>query len=202
MKPGIHPDYHTVTVHCACGHNFQTRSTIKGDKLNVEICSSCHPFFTGKQKLMDTAGRVERYGLYLPITSDSPTNTLQAVTMYARSWGGEVYSEDGKKALFGDPPTRDAIRFMSDLVNTQKVAAPGQEFTQQFEDLMVAQRVSLLQASSSTKSIPTKTGGTFAIPSASCANRLAPRYGPAEDVPIDRRLADRGRVADNPGGMR
>jgi large subunit ribosomal protein L31 len=61
MKPGIHPDYHQVTVHCACGHNFTTRSTMKGDKLNVEICSSCHPFFTGKQKLIDTAGRVERF---------------------------------------------------------------------------------------------------------------------------------------------
>jgi large subunit ribosomal protein L31 len=55
MKPGIHPDYHAVTVHCACGHNFQTRSTIKGNRLNVEICSNCHPFFTGKQKLIDTA---------------------------------------------------------------------------------------------------------------------------------------------------
>ena len=61
MKSGIHPDYHPVTVHCACGHNFQTRSTIKGDRLNVEICSNCHPFFTGKQKLVDTAGRVERF---------------------------------------------------------------------------------------------------------------------------------------------
>jgi large subunit ribosomal protein L31 len=61
MKPGIHPDYHAVTVHCACGNNFQTRSTIKGERLNVEICSNCHPFFTGKQKLIDTAGRVERF---------------------------------------------------------------------------------------------------------------------------------------------
>src|SRR5580693_91016 len=61
MKTGIHPDYHAVTVHCACGHTFQTRSTIKGDMLRVEICSSCHPFFTGKQKLVDTAGRVERF---------------------------------------------------------------------------------------------------------------------------------------------
>ena len=61
MKPGIHPDYHPVTVHCACGNTFQTRSTVKGDMLRVEICSSCHPFFTGKQKLMDTAGRVERF---------------------------------------------------------------------------------------------------------------------------------------------
>jgi large subunit ribosomal protein L31 len=61
MKTGIHPDYHAVTVHCACGHTFQTRSTVKGVKLSVEICSSCHPFFTGKQKLVDIAGRVERF---------------------------------------------------------------------------------------------------------------------------------------------
>jgi len=61
MKTGIHPDYHPVTVHCACGHTFETRSTIKGNMLRVEICSSCHPFFTGKQKLVDTAGRVERF---------------------------------------------------------------------------------------------------------------------------------------------
>ncbi len=61
MKAGIHPDYHPVTVHCACGHTFKTRSTVKGEFLRVEICSSCHPFFTGKQKLVDTAGRVERF---------------------------------------------------------------------------------------------------------------------------------------------
>ncbi len=61
MKAGIHPDYHDVTVHCACGSAFKTRSTFKGDLIRVEICSSCHPFFTGKQKLMDTAGRVERF---------------------------------------------------------------------------------------------------------------------------------------------
>jgi multiple sugar transport system substrate-binding protein len=116
-----------------------------------------------RQLKKESAGRVDRYGLYLALTSDSTTNTLQAVTMFARSWGGEVYSEDGKKSLFGDPPTRDAIRFMSDLINTHKVAAPGQEFTQNFEDLMIAQRVSLLQASSATKSIPTKTGGKFDV---------------------------------------
>ncbi len=54
MKKGIHPDYHEVTVHCACGNAFKTRSTFKGDLVRVEICSNCHPFFTGKQKLMDT----------------------------------------------------------------------------------------------------------------------------------------------------
>jgi large subunit ribosomal protein L31 len=61
MKPGIHPDYHDVTVACACGHTFKTRSTHKGNVLRLEICSNCHPFFTGKQKLIDTAGRVERF---------------------------------------------------------------------------------------------------------------------------------------------
>jgi large subunit ribosomal protein L31 len=60
MKQGIHPDYHEITVHCACGNEFPTRSTKKGD-LHVEICSECHPFFTGKQKLIDTAGRVDRF---------------------------------------------------------------------------------------------------------------------------------------------
>jgi large subunit ribosomal protein L31 len=60
MKPGIHPEYHEITVTCACGETFKTRSTKKGD-LHVEICSACHPFFTGKQKLVDTAGRVDRF---------------------------------------------------------------------------------------------------------------------------------------------
>lgn len=60
MKQGIHPEYHEINVHCACGSTFQTRSTRKDD-LSVEICSECHPFFTGKQKLVDTAGRVDRF---------------------------------------------------------------------------------------------------------------------------------------------
>lgn len=60
MKANIHPVYEQVRVHCACGNNFTTRSTHKGD-ISLEICSACHPFFTGKQKLIDTAGRVERF---------------------------------------------------------------------------------------------------------------------------------------------
>ena len=59
MKPKIHPEYHDVTVACACGHSFETRSTKKD--LRVEVCSNCHPFFTGRQKLLDAAGRVERF---------------------------------------------------------------------------------------------------------------------------------------------
>src|SRR5258708_8847829 len=59
-KVGIHPKYQEIRVMCACGSNFATRSTHKGD-LHVEICSQCHPFFTGKQKLIDTAGRLQRF---------------------------------------------------------------------------------------------------------------------------------------------
>ena len=59
MKPEIHPKYQEVPVHCACGETWTTRSTRK--ELRIEICSKCHPFFTGKQKLVDTAGRVERF---------------------------------------------------------------------------------------------------------------------------------------------
>lgn len=60
MKAGIHPAYEEVTVTCACGNSFKTRSTHKGD-IRVEICSNCHPFFTGRQKLVDTEGRVDRF---------------------------------------------------------------------------------------------------------------------------------------------
>ena len=60
MKQGIHPEYNEIKVQCACGNVFTTRSTRK-DELHVEICSECHPFFTGKQKLVDTAGRVDRF---------------------------------------------------------------------------------------------------------------------------------------------
>ncbi len=59
MKAGIHPDYVNCTVTCSCGNTFQTRSTLP--ELRVELCSACHPFYTGKQKLVDTGGRVERF---------------------------------------------------------------------------------------------------------------------------------------------
>ena len=59
MKKGIHPPYHDVVIQCVCGNQIPTRSTLK--KINVEICSACHPFYTGKHKIVDTAGRVERF---------------------------------------------------------------------------------------------------------------------------------------------
>ena len=59
-KEGIHPSYNNINVKCACGSNFETRSTNKGD-IVVEICAACHPFFTGEQRIVDTAGQVERF---------------------------------------------------------------------------------------------------------------------------------------------
>ncbi len=67
MKAEIHPNYIVATVTCACGHSFQTRSTKK--EIHLEICSNCHPFFTGKQKLIDSAGRVERFSKRFEKTS-------------------------------------------------------------------------------------------------------------------------------------
>lgn len=60
MKATIHPDYNEVEVTCSCGNKFVTRSTL-GKPLHVEVCASCHPFYTGKQKILDTAGRIEKF---------------------------------------------------------------------------------------------------------------------------------------------
>lgn len=79
MKTAIHPSYNEVNVHCACGHAFTTRSTHKGN-ISVEICSNCHPFFTGKQKLMDTAGRVERFRRKYAKAETAKAETAKAET--------------------------------------------------------------------------------------------------------------------------
>jgi large subunit ribosomal protein L31 len=82
MKPEIHPKYDEITVACACGNSFKTRSTLGGE-LHIEICSACHPFFTGKQKLVDTAGRVDRFkrryargGQPETVKADAPAETV------------------------------------------------------------------------------------------------------------------------------
>jgi large subunit ribosomal protein L31 len=61
MKPDIHPAYNVTTVTCGCGNTFTTRSTSATGQLTVEVCSACHPFYTGKQKILDTGGRVARF---------------------------------------------------------------------------------------------------------------------------------------------
>ena len=76
MRPKIHPQYKQVTVTCACGNRFQTRSTLCKD-FQVDICAGCHPFYTGKQKYVDTAGRVEKF---------------------QRKYGGEYFRKAAKKS--------------------------------------------------------------------------------------------------------
>jgi large subunit ribosomal protein L31 len=61
MKPEIHPDYHATTVTCGCGNTFVTRSTAANGVIHTDVCSNCHPFYTGKQKILDTGGRVARF---------------------------------------------------------------------------------------------------------------------------------------------
>jgi len=60
MKPDIHPEYSEITVNCSCGNTFKTKSTA-GHDLSLDVCSACHPFFTGKQKMVDTGGRVDKF---------------------------------------------------------------------------------------------------------------------------------------------
>jgi large subunit ribosomal protein L31 len=61
VKADIHPDYVDTKVVCSCGNSFSTRSTVKSGNIHVEVCSACHPFYTGKQKIMDVGGRVEKF---------------------------------------------------------------------------------------------------------------------------------------------
>ena len=61
MKTEIHPEYKDINVVCTCGNTFTTKSTLGDESLSVEVCSACHPFYTGKQKIVDTAGRVEKF---------------------------------------------------------------------------------------------------------------------------------------------
>lgn len=61
MKADIHPDYQEITVACSCGNTFKTGSTLKQPELHIDVCSSCHPFYTGQQKMVDTTGRVDKF---------------------------------------------------------------------------------------------------------------------------------------------
>ena len=61
MKQGIHPDYHDVSVTCSCGNQFVTKSAMAKEAFNIEVCSECHPFYTGQQKIVDSTGRVDKF---------------------------------------------------------------------------------------------------------------------------------------------
>jgi len=94
MKSGIHPKYHVVTVTCACGETFTTRST--NPELRLEICSKCHPFFTGRQKLIDSAGRVERFEKRYKTPATGEAAPAATVSRSARRIG-DTRPKRGKK---------------------------------------------------------------------------------------------------------
>jgi large subunit ribosomal protein L31 len=108
MKSGIHPKYHEVLVTCACGETFKTRST--NPELRLEICSKCHPFFTGRQKLIDSAGRVERFEKRYKAATPAPAApeagasqpATQGVGRSARRIGA-TRAKAGKKSGKGAP---------------------------------------------------------------------------------------------------
>jgi large subunit ribosomal protein L31 len=99
MKPGIHPEYKPTKITCACGRVSETFSTV--DELHVEICSHCHPFFTGRQKLVDTAGRVERFRRKYGTSDDefeAEVEDTVAVAEPAADAEAEVEAESGVDA--------------------------------------------------------------------------------------------------------
>ncbi len=95
MRQGIHPDYVEANVHCSCGNTFKTRST-KSD-LHIELCSACHPFYTGKQKFVDTGGRVQRFSDKF---GNAATSVLEreAAEREARQKAAEEAAEETRKA--------------------------------------------------------------------------------------------------------
>ena len=93
MKEGIHPNYQDVEVRCACGNTFKTRST--KPELHLEICSACHPFFTGRQKLIDTEGRVERFSKKFGLQTSETRKTAEKAAKAAQA---ATKAADAKKA--------------------------------------------------------------------------------------------------------
>lgn len=98
MQTAIHPKYETATVKCACGNSFTTRSTMA--LIKVDICSNCHPFFTGQQKLVDAAGRVERFGKRFAKTEGK---TIVRKAMVQKKIAKALPKNMGKKVLSSTP---------------------------------------------------------------------------------------------------
>ena len=109
MKAGIHPEYKVITVTCTCGNKFETRSTI-GQDLQVEVCSNCHPFYTGKQKIVDTGGRVDKFRKKYAARRESlrhrqPDASPAAVLargIALRSWRAQRIAQRARRLALGD----------------------------------------------------------------------------------------------------
>ncbi len=107
MKQDIHPSYNVVTVNCACGSSFDTRSTLQG-VIQVDVCSACHPFFTGKQKFMDTAGRIDRlkkkFGNKIAVAPTPVKRTVSAAKPEAQASSSKLSIKDKLKAAAQQKP--------------------------------------------------------------------------------------------------
>ena len=104
MKEGIHPDYKDVEVRCACGNTFKTRST--KPELHLEICSACHPFFTGRQKLIDTEGRVERFSKKFGLQTSETRKTAEKAAKAAQAATKAAAAKKAKAAKAAAKPPR------------------------------------------------------------------------------------------------
>jgi large subunit ribosomal protein L31 len=114
VKTGIHPEYKKVTVTCGCGNTFETRSTT--DDINVEICSACHPFYTGKQKLVDTAGRVDKFRMRMEAAAK-----MKSETKIVKHKTAEIVSEETPAEIEGE------LKEISEELNEELVEAPTEE---------------------------------------------------------------------------
>ncbi len=151
MKPDIHPEYKVGTITCACGHSFQVRSTV-GD-MNIEICSSCHPFFTGKQKLIDSAGRVEKfmkkYGMGDKAAALAKTEEVKAVEAKAK-----------KETAVKEKATEEKDAAEGEAVEAKDVNAKADPNAEKKVETKVDEKAELVVPESKTEKIEDKEAVT------------------------------------------
>ena len=122
MKKDIHPEYQVTTVKCVCGNEFQTRSTAK--EISVEICSACHPFFTGQQKLIDSAGRVDRflkkYGKDYASSPEAPKEEPKAEAAPSETEAAPPETKAAPPETEAAPPETEAAKAETKAVKAEK----------------------------------------------------------------------------------
>jgi large subunit ribosomal protein L31 len=122
MKAGIHPELKTTKVHCnGCGINFETRSTV--DAITVDICSNCHPFYTGKQKLVDTAGRVEKFKQRAEAAKKRQAEGTKRVAAKAEKEAAAAQAEDPELKEIAEELKAETVETKSDNVKTDTAEA-------------------------------------------------------------------------------
>lgn len=126
MKTEIHPEYHEITVVCACGNTFETRST--KEELRLEVCNECHPFFTGKQRFVDTAGRVERFQRkYEDFYQAQEEEAEGAAAQAEGAEEGAAAAEDAEKATAQAEQTEDAEKAAARAETAEEATAAEEE---------------------------------------------------------------------------